>query len=50
MTLESSKDSYSFTYKVINYDYFDQMITVQNIKFAKKAQTIVVWAFLFLEI
>ncbi len=50
MTLESSKGSYSFTYKVINYDYFDQMITVQNIKFAKKAQTNISLGFLLLEI
>ena len=45
MTLESSEDSYSFTYKVINYDYFEQTITVQNVKFAKKPKLILVWAF-----
>ena len=45
MILESLKDSDSFTYKVMNYDDFDQMITVQNLKFAIKAQTAIVWAF-----
>ncbi|MGJ0284737.1 hypothetical protein ACRX5L_12595 [Staphylococcus ureilyticus] len=29
----------------MNYDDFDQMITVQNLKFAIKAQTAIVWAF-----
>ena len=46
MILESLKDSDSFTYKVMNYDDFDQMITVQNLKFAIKAQTAIVWAFI----
>ncbi len=50
MILESLKDSDSFTYKVMNYDDFDQMITVQNLKFAIKSPNCYSLGFLFIEI
>ena len=49
MILESLKDSDSFTYKVMNYDDFDQMITVQNLKFNKSPNCYSL-GFLFIEI